>query len=71
MRRHGPVEYEVFLIGVDQARCVGCAECVTICSTGVFEMQGGTAYPVRPESCLNCQGCTGICPTQAITITEI
>jgi NAD-dependent dihydropyrimidine dehydrogenase PreA subunit len=71
MRRPGPVEFEVYLIGVDAEACESCGRCVEICPTGVFEMQEGRAVPIKPENCLYCRGCEGICPTLAITITEI
>jgi NAD-dependent dihydropyrimidine dehydrogenase PreA subunit len=71
MRRRGPVEYEVYLIGVDSARCDGCGECALICPTDVFEMRGDRSHPVRPENCLNCGGCVGVCPTCAVTVVEI
>lgn len=71
MRRHGPIEYEVFLIGVDETRCEGCRLCADICTTDVFEMRSGQAVPVRPENCLGCKGCVEVCPTQAVSLTEI
>jgi NAD-dependent dihydropyrimidine dehydrogenase PreA subunit len=71
MRRPGPVEFEVYLIGVDAEKCESCGQCLDICPTGVFEMQEGRAVPIKPENCLYCRGCEGICPTLAITITEI
>jgi len=89
MRRHGPIEYEIYMIGIDEALCVGCGKCFDICPTDVFQMvqrpEGSPRpdpLPGRPpverlalversENCLYCQGCEGICPTTAITITEI
>lgn len=71
MRRPGPVEYEIYLINVDQKLCDGCRKCVDICSVDVFEMRRGPAEAVRPENCLNCGGCLGVCGPGAITITEI
>jgi ferredoxin len=78
MRRPGPVEYEVYLIGIDKGLCEGCGRCAHICPVDVYQLQKDPADPSRswpsvprPENCLNCGGCVGICPTQAITITEI
>jgi formate hydrogenlyase subunit 6/NADH:ubiquinone oxidoreductase subunit I len=77
VRRHGPIEYEIYLINVDEGLCVGCGKCDGICSTDVFELvvrpdrEERLAVVERSENCLNCQGCVGICPTTAITITEI
>lgn len=71
MRRPGPIEYEVYLIGVDEDKCEACGQCVFICPTEVWEMKGGVAVATKPESCLGCMGCVGVCPVSAITITEI
>ncbi len=71
MRRPGPVEFEVYLIGVDKDRCEACGQCLDICPVDVFELREGVAAPAKPENCLYCRGCEGICPTSAITITEI
>lgn len=77
MRRHGPIEYEIYLINVDEGLCVGCGECDDICPTDVFELvarpdgDDRLAVAERSDNCLNCQGCVGVCPTNAITITEI
>jgi NAD-dependent dihydropyrimidine dehydrogenase PreA subunit len=71
MRRPGPVEFEVYLIGVDEEACEGCGECLNICPVDVFEMKEGHPVPSRPENCLYCRGCVEICPVSAITITEI
>lgn len=77
MRRHGPIEYEIYLIDIDRDLCVGCGACDGICPTDVFELVARSdheerlAVVERSENCLNCQGCVGVCPTTAITITEI
>ena len=33
MRRHGPIEYEIYMIGIDEPLCVGCGKCFDICPT--------------------------------------
>ena len=71
MRRPGPKEYEVYLIGIDSALCEACGECVLICPTEVYDLVDGVAVAVKPENCLGCMGCVGVCPVSAITITEI
>lgn len=70
-RRYGPIEYDVYLIRVDGEVCDGCGECMDICPTDVFELVGEDVIPTRPESCLYCLGCLGVCATGAVTITEI
>ena len=32
---------------VDEAKCVGCEECVDVCPVNVFEMQDGKSVPVN------------------------
>jgi ferredoxin len=71
MRRPGPVEYDVYLIGVDPALCDGCGACARICSVDVFVQEDGCAAALRPENCLGCQGCVEVCPSGAITLTVI
>ncbi len=50
MRRPGPTEYEVYLIGVDAEKCEACGECVFICPTSVWELREGLAVAVKPGS---------------------
>ena len=34
-------------IWVDPGLCIGCGECVTQCTMGVFEMDGNNAFPMH------------------------
>jgi NAD-dependent dihydropyrimidine dehydrogenase PreA subunit len=71
LRRPGPKEYEVYLIGIDATLCEACGECSFICPTEVYELAEGVVVAAKPENCLGCMGCVGVCPVSAITITEI
>ncbi|NWF93679.1 MAG: ferredoxin family protein [Syntrophaceae bacterium] len=63
-------DFEVYLVHVDEEKCVGCGECVRICQGDVFEISE-KALPARPENCLGCQACLAVCETKAIILTEI
>jgi len=71
LRRPGPVEYEVYLIGVDADACESCGLCIGICSVDVFDLVADKPVPARPENCLGCRGCVDGCPVGAITLVEI
>ena len=55
---------------VDEAKCVGCEECVDVCPAEVFEMQDGKSNPVNAEECMGCESCIEVCEEDAITIEE-
>lgn len=57
-------------IKIDYARCVGCKECVKVCSFGVFEWLDDMPVVVDPNRCTFCLDCEKICPTKAITHKE-
>jgi NAD-dependent dihydropyrimidine dehydrogenase PreA subunit len=58
-------------VEVDVDKCDGDEECVGVCPTGVFEMQGGKAAVVNEDECLGCESCIEVCPSGAITVTEV
>jgi len=64
------LDFEVYLIYVDEERCDGCDDCVTLCPGGVFVVHH-KAKVVRPESCLGCRTCEAVCKSAAVIITEI
>lgn len=47
-------------------KCIGCGECVVVCSTGAQSLKDGTRS-YDPSLCARCMRCTdGICPTKAV-----
>lgn len=60
-----------FLTQVDEKKCLGCEECVGICSADVFEMRSGRSFAVRAEKCAGCQSCVQTCPEEAITVEDL
>lgn len=53
---------------VDEAKCIGCEECVDVCPVEVFAMQNAKLVATKVEDCLGCESCAEICPTNAIEI---
>lgn len=48
---------------VDQGKCVGCAACVTICPTDVFDYVNEQPIDTRTEACVRCVLCADVCPS--------
>jgi NAD-dependent dihydropyrimidine dehydrogenase PreA subunit len=56
---------------VNEKKCLGCEECVEICSVDVFEMRCGKAFAVNAEKCVGCRSCVQACPEDAITVEDL
>jgi len=48
---------------VDTGKCVGCAACVTICPTDVFDYVDEKPVDARDEACVHCVLCADVCPS--------
>ena len=55
---------------VDEAKYVGCEECVDICPQDVFEMQNEKSVVVEPDECVECESCVEACEEDAIELKE-
>ncbi len=53
---------------LDERRCTGCGDCVTICPTDCLAMAGALPWLPRPYDCIACSACAIICPSEAIAI---
>lgn len=65
------VQEKMYIIKVDEDKCIGCGACVAICEEA-FELKEGKAIPVRTETEeLDCEreAAEG-CPVEAISIEE-
>ena len=60
----------MFTPTVDKDKCTGCAECVEVCPTEVFEMEDEKSEVVNAEECLGCESCVEVCEAEAITVEE-
>ncbi|MGB3728973.1 MAG: Coenzyme F420 hydrogenase/dehydrogenase, beta subunit C-terminal domain [Thermodesulfobacteriota bacterium] len=47
---------------VDTGKCVGCAACVTICPTDVFDYKDENPIDTRNDACVFCELCADVCP---------
>ena len=57
------------VVMVDQEKCSGCGECISVCPGSVFEFNDeGKSTPARPEDCQECCSCVEVCPESAIKV---
>ena len=64
--------YQVdYAIAIDSEKCIGCGDCVDICTADVLELQDGKSVPVHLEECIGCGSCAAICEQRAITMEEL
>ena len=47
---------------VDTGKCIGCAACVAICPTSVFDYEHELPVNARPDACVQCVLCADVCP---------
>lgn len=47
---------------VDTGKCIGCASCVAICPTSVFDYDNELPVNARPDACVRCVLCADVCP---------
>ena len=61
----------MFMVAIDEEKCVGCAQCTQGCPAQILGMDGEKAAVTGDCSeCLGCQSCIMTCPVEAITVTE-
>ncbi len=53
-------------IEIDDEKCTADGECVNVCPTNVFEIQGGKSKAIRVTDCIECCACVDACPVKAI-----
>ncbi len=60
----------MYKVEIDNEKCTGCEECISICPVDVFEMKDEKSVPVNEDECIGCESCVEACEQEAITITE-
>jgi len=53
---------------LDNTRCTGRGDCVSICPTQCLEMAGQIPWLPRPGDCISCSLCVLVCPDEALTM---
>jgi Fe-S-cluster-containing hydrogenase component 2 len=53
---------------VNEARCIGCKECVTVCPLGAIDLHPTHGIPMRCDLCDGDPACVEVCPTGALAL---
>lgn len=61
----------MYLITIDETKCTVCGECVDMCPSEIYIVEGGRLVVGNSDDCSNCQSCISVCEPGAITITEM
>jgi len=61
----------LYEVEVDEEKCTGCEECVSVCPVDVYEMKDEKSVPANAEECIGCESCVEVCEQEAITVTEV
>jgi ferredoxin len=56
---------------LDETRCTGCGDCVTLCPTDCLELAGHLPWLPRPLDCISCGLCVLVCPVEALSIANL
>src|SRR5262249_19505025 len=56
------------LPALDETRCTGCGDCVSVCPVACLAMAGPVVWLPRPADCVACALCARVCPADAIAL---
>ena len=57
-------------ITIDEDLCQICGICVDVCIFQIFELDGEKIDIVKPECCIQCGHCVGVCSENAVSVGE-
>lgn len=57
------------IVVIDQANCIGCAQCLLICEFEAIQVSCGLAV-IKQDNCVACGICIDYCPIKAIAMEE-
>lgn len=58
------------MINIDEERCNGCGECVSICPLSAISLQDDKAF-IDSVLCNGCEACLSVCPLGAVLSIEV
>jgi len=58
------------LPALDETRCTGGGDCVSVCPAECLEMVGTLPWLPRPADCVQCALCVAVCPADAVRLVE-
>ncbi|AEF95277.1 4Fe-4S ferredoxin iron-sulfur binding domain-containing protein [Desulfotomaculum nigrificans CO-1-SRB] len=62
----------MFMVTINQDKCVGCASCVDACPAKILGMVDDKADVIGDAAdCMGCETCVGLCPNECFTIMEL
>lgn len=59
----------VVTLQLEEAACVGCGMCRTVCPHGIFTVDRGKARILDRDACMECGACARNCPSDALSVT--
>ena len=61
----------MYVIVIDETKCTNCGECVKICPSEVYQLQGAQVVAANSVDCSGCQSCISVCEPQAIIVSDV
>lgn len=58
----------VATLALDEALCIGCGSCASVCPHRVFSMEERKAKIIDLDGCMECGACATNCPVNAIGV---
>ena len=52
-------------------KCIGCGQCIKVCSASVFELREDKSEVIYGQACFACGHCWAVCPEEAVTQQEV